>query len=232
MGAATMSFDEVYAQLEAWGSEKRRAMYTRGGAGESFGVLLGNLRGLAKQLKRDHPLALRLWATGNVDAMIMATMLLDPDQLSEAEATAMVEALTYHPLVDELTYTVLADAPFAETLRLRWMDAPEELLGRAGWDLVIARLQRGQLQGLDFDALLQKIEAEVKSAPKRKQDAMNRTLCEIGIRFPEWTQRCVALGERLGRLDPNECVPKGCTSSYAPEWIAAGIRLRQARVKG
>jgi len=233
MAAAQMSFDEVYAQLEAWGTDKCRAIYARDGAGENqFGVLRGNLRTLAKKLKTNHPLAMQLWATANVDAQIVAAMIMDADQLSEQEAEAMVRSLTYHSLVDELVYNALWKAPSEEALRSRWVDSPEELIGRAGWALVIARIMKKDAEGLHFDAILQKIEAEVKAAPKRKQDAMNRCLCEIGIRHPELTQRCVEIGERLGRLDPNERVPKGCTSSYAPEWIAAGIRLREQRSRG
>ena len=58
-----------------------------------------------------------------------------------------------------------------------------------------------------------------------KQEAMNRALCEIGIRYPEWTARCVSIGEALGVYrDPK--APKGCTSSYAPSWIAVGIKKR------
>jgi hypothetical protein len=52
MKALPMSFEDVFAQLEAWGSENTRKIYARYGAGDNqFGVSLGNLRGLAKRLK-------------------------------------------------------------------------------------------------------------------------------------------------------------------------------------
>ncbi len=51
MKAAQMSIEDVLAQLEAWGSENTRKIYTRYGAGDNqFGVTLGNLRSLAKEL--------------------------------------------------------------------------------------------------------------------------------------------------------------------------------------
>lgn len=61
------------------------------------------------------------------------------------------------------------------------------------------------------------------SAPKRKQDAMNHCLVEIGVKFPDCTRKCVAMGECLGRFDKTP-VPKDCTSTYAPEWIAAVLQ--------
>jgi len=61
-------------------------------------------------------------------------------------------------------------------------------------------------------------------------EEMNHYLVEIGVRFPELRPRSIAIAERLGRLD-NRPVPKGCTSSYAPEWIAAVLK-RNAHVGG
>lgn len=98
--------------------------------------------------------------------------------------------------------------------------------GGTGWNLLIAKILKGDTDGLGFDGLLEKIEAEILSAPKRKQEAMNRCLVEIGIHFREFTQKCLDLGQRLGRFD-NRPVPKGCTSTYAPEWIAAALKRKK-----
>ena len=84
----------------------------------------------------------------------------------------------------------------------------------------------GELAGIDLDAVLKKIEAEMKAAPKAKQDAMNRCLVEIGVRCPAHRKRCIAIGEKLGKLDDRP-VPKGCVSSYAPEWIAAAVKRQK-----
>ena len=220
MKTTPMSFDDVYAQLDAWGSENARKIYARQGAGPNqFGVKMGDLRSLAKKLKINHPLAMQLWATGNIDAMILATMLMDSTQLAQQEIEAMLRSISYYRLVDELVHNAIAKTQFAEALRLSWMDSPEEMTGRAGWDLLIVRLT-GDAAGLDYDFILTQIEAEMKTAPRYKQESMNRCLVEIGVRFPELRGRCIAIGERLGRLDDRP-VPKGCTSSYAPEWIAA-----------
>jgi 3-methyladenine DNA glycosylase AlkD len=112
MKTPSMTFEEVYAQLESWGSEGVRKIYARQGAGENqFGVKLSDLRGLAKKLKTNHPLALQLWASGNADAMIPATMLMDSAQLTQSEVAAMLQPLTYYRLVDELIYNAVARPP-------------------------------------------------------------------------------------------------------------------------
>ena len=232
-----MDFDAVWQQLEAWGLESVRRSNARAGAGENqFGVMMGKLRGLAAQLRADparaHSLALRLWETGNADAMMLAAMLLDPTGFDEAQLEAMIRPLTYTRLLDELAHNVVARSPHAETLRRRWIDSPEEYLGRAGWQLTIAavtdpktvkaarRAPDGLPPALDLDGLLEKIEAEVVQAPLHKQESMTQCLVMIATHYDAYTQRGMALGEKLGRYDTRP-VPKGCTAWYAPEWIAA-----------
>ena len=238
-----MDFDAVWSQLESWGTESVRRSNAKAGAPESqFGVMMGKLRGLAAQLQAEppsaHAMALRLWQTGNADAMLLAAMLLDPAQLDEVQLEAMVRPLTYTRLLDEFVHNVIARSPHAAALRERWMNSPDEYLGRAGWQLTIAavtdpkvvkaarRAPDGHPPAPDLDALLAKIEAEVVQAPLHKQESMTQCLVTIATRYHAYTQRGIALGEKLGRYDTRP-VPKGCTPWYAPEWIAAILRNRK-----
>ncbi len=227
MKTATTCFEEVFAQLKSLGSEHVRKLYAQHGAGDNqFGVSLGNLRGLARKMKTNHKLALELWVTGNADAMILATMLMAPDQLSSRDIERMVKSLTYYKLVDELVGNVIAKTPHVNDFADRWLDSPREMIGRAGWNLLIARILKGDADGLDFETLLKKIETKILSAPKRKQESMNRCLVEIGVHMPRFTRKCLDLGERLGRFDKTP-VPQGCCSTYAPEWIAAALKRKK-----
>ena len=45
---------------------------------DAFGVSVYELRRVAKGLGRDHDLALALWATGNHEARLLASMVDDP----------------------------------------------------------------------------------------------------------------------------------------------------------
>ena len=226
MKTTTMNLQDVMTQLEAWGSPNARKLFAKHGAGDNqFGVTLGKLRGLAKKLKTNHPLAMELWATENVDAMILATMLMAPDEVTAGEAERMLKPLTYFRLMDELVHNVLVKTSFADKLSDKWMDSPKEMIGRAGWKILCSRIAHGHPDGLDFDVILKTIEVEILSAPYRKQEAMNCCLVEIGVSIPAYTRKCIDLGERLGRFDKRP-VPKGCVSTYAPEWIAAALKRK------
>ncbi|ATB27654.1 DNA alkylation repair protein [Melittangium boletus] len=223
----TMTLSQVMKQLEAQGDEKVRQRYVRDGAGDNvFGVLLGKIRGLAEELGTNHGLGLELWATGNHEARLLACMLLDPVALTVKEARALLEPLSNPTLVDELVGRVLVHAPIAEALQVRWMDSGKELPLRAGWRLLAGRIARGFAKDLDVRATLERIERELPPAPYRVKEGINFCLVWIGLHLPAYTQEAIAIGERLGRWDPRP-IPKGCTSSYAPEWIAASLALRR-----
>jgi 3-methyladenine DNA glycosylase AlkD len=69
---------ETLAQLEALGNEKVRAQNRKNGAGDNqFGARLGAIRKLATKIKTNHTLAIALWKTGNIDAQLLAILLIE-----------------------------------------------------------------------------------------------------------------------------------------------------------
>jgi 3-methyladenine DNA glycosylase AlkD len=220
---------EILATLEPKGTESRRKSYVKQGVkGPVLGVMMGELRALAKSLKTRHDLAMSLWDTGVFEGQVLATMLFDLKQLTEAEAVRLAESAGSAPIIDELTGKTLEDSAFALALRTRWIDSPDTLLSRAGWNLMTTEVQRDKTGVLDLDALMAKIEAELPAADRAKKEAMNMCLLMIGVHHESYTEKAVATGERLGRWDDRP-VPKGCTSSYPPEAIPAMISLRNLR---
>jgi 3-methyladenine DNA glycosylase AlkD len=215
-----MTLQEIVDRLETLGHEKVRKLNSRNGAGDNqFGVQLGDLRKLAKTIKTNHELALELWRTGNADAMLLSTLLMRPAQISSDNLEQMVRVATYTQLSDWLATHVVKLHPDKETLRQKWMKSNEIMTSRAGWMLTAERVARAP-EGLDLKALLERIEAQMGSAPTQVQWTMNNTLAAIGIHFAEHRQRALAIGENLG-VFRDFPTPKGCTSPFAPIWIAA-----------
>lgn len=213
-----MTLKEALKQLKALGNEKTRAYNTRNGAGENqFGVSLGDIRVLAKEIRIDHPLALSLWETGNVDAQFLATLLIQPKKLSAKEMDRMVRSLTFVRVADWLIAYVVRQHPDKEALRRDWMAADDRWAARAAWDLTAERVAKSP-DGLDLPALLARLETEMADADPEVQWTMNNTLAAIGIHFPKHRKRAIAIGEKLG-IYRDYPVSKGCTSPFAPIWI-------------
>src|SRR5678816_1116773 len=98
-----MTVKEVIKQLESLGNEKVRAHNTKYGAGDNqFGVKHGDIRVLAKKIKTNHELALALWKTGNIDAQLLAILLIKPKNLSADEMDRMVRSVSFTHVADWL----------------------------------------------------------------------------------------------------------------------------------
>ena len=218
-----MTAKEVLAQLESLGDEKVRKHNTKAGAnGNQFGVKMGDIRKIAARIKTDHKLALALWKTGNVDAQLLATLIIDPKQLSADEMEAMVCTVNFSEVAERLSAYVVKNHPDKEALRQKWMSKGKSWAARAGWSLTSERITKGA-EGLDLAALLDRLEAEMGSAPSEVQWTMNYCLAGIGISDPKLRKRAIAIGEKLG-IYRDYPVSKGCTSPFAPIWINEMVR--------
>ena len=136
----------------------------------------------------------------------------------------MVRDIRAPKLLDWFSVNVVKPSRHAQELRVRWKD-DDDLVGRAGWSLTTERVVKSA-DGLDLAALLDQIEKEMKRAPEAKQWAMNHCLAEIGIHHQAHRARAIGIGERLAVLIDYP-TPPGCTSPYAPAWIAEMVRRRE-----
>lgn len=214
--------DEALKALERLGDPKLKAVNIKRGAPENqFGVKMGDVRTIAKSIKSNHELGLQLWETGNLDAMLLATLIMKPKQLSEEDAERLAASVNYGWLGDWLTSYVIKQHPSKEAMRLRWMQSKDPWLMRVGWSLTTERVGKSP-DGIDPAALLGRIEREMGTAPEPLQWSMNFCLIDIGIHFPDLRQRAIDIGEKLGvfRTYP---VSKGCISPFAPIAIPAMV---------
>lgn len=217
-----MTLQETLQKLKSLGNPATLKHNAKYGAGENqFGVKHGDIRALAKKIGANHELALSLWDTGNADAQLLAALLLDPSALSAKDLDRIVRSIHFSHVADWLISYVVKQHADKEALRLKWMADADRWAARAGWSLTAGRVVRSP-EGLDLKSLLDRIEAEMATADPAVQWTMNSTLAEIGIHFPEHRARAIAIGEALGiyRKYP---VSKGCTSPFAPIWIAAMV---------
>jgi 3-methyladenine DNA glycosylase AlkD len=221
-----MTVQQALAKLAALGDPKVRAQNAKRGAGDNqFGVKHGDIRKLAREIKTDHALGLALWKTGNADAQHLAVLLFEPQRLSATELDRLVRSISYSWVADWLNSYVVAHHPEKEKLRQKWMQDDDRWAARAGWSLTADRVS-DQPAGLALPALLQRLEKEMPSAAPEVQWTMNVCLAQIGIHHPEHRQRAIAIGEKLG-VFRDYPVSKGCTSPFAPIWIAEMVKRQQ-----
>src|SRR4051812_37661278 len=204
------------AELAALEDPKARAVNER--HGDDHGVNLSRLRALAKRLRTQQDLARQLWGTEDTAARLLALLVCRPKAFERDELDDMVRDARTPKVHDWLVNYVVKKSPHAEELRLAWSADPDPVVASAGWALTTERVAK-RPEGLDLGGLLDVIEAELKDAPDRLQWAMNHCLASIGIEHAALRGRAIGIGERLRVLEDYP-TPAGCTSPYAPVWIA------------
>lgn len=221
-----MDIKDILAQLEALGDEKMRAQNKKRGAGANqFGVKMGDIRNIAKKIKTNHELALELWDTGNVEARFLATLIIDVKKLSNNEIAKIVSSEKFTHIADWFYSYVIKEYADKETLRQKWMHTTDVMQARAGWSLTSGCVTRTP-ELVDIPALLDRIENEMPTAAPEVQWTMNSTLAQIGINHPEYRERALAIGEKLG-IYRDYPTSKDCTSPFAPIWINEMVRRQK-----
>ena len=231
-----MTVKEILAQLESLGDDGVRKHNAKVGpdgtcAPENhFGVKAGDIRTIAKKIKTDHELALKLWDTGNVEAQLLATLIINPKSLSAEEVDRMTRSTTYGHVAEWMNNYVIAQHPQKEALREKWMKEKEKdrWAARAGWHLTASCVNKGgkDAESLDLPGLLDRIEKGMPKAKPETQWTMNNTLMAIGIKDAKLRKRAIAIGEKIG-LYKNWPASKGCVPPYVPVAVEAMVKRQK-----
>ncbi|MBM7037134.1 DNA alkylation repair protein [Vibrio ulleungensis] len=193
---------------------------------------MGEIKKLAKTIKKDHSLALELWATALYFPRLLAVLIFDKKQLSEESINTIATDLASHPedernmLSDWLLANQLTKDKALTTLLLNWQQSSVPLLRRWFWYHQARLRWTGKTLPIDNSAqLLDYLDAHLADEEAQVQWAMNFCAGWIGIFEAAHRQRCIELGERVA-LYKDEKVSKNCTPSYLPEFIRIEVGKR------
>jgi len=185
---------------------------------------LGDLRKIAKELKKDHDLALELWATTEFLPRQLAILIMDSKQLNQKEIDKLDQDIQKHDyderihLMDWLMANQLSKDKKLVALIESWENSSSSLQRRVFWYYQARLRWMGNTNQSNTDYLLSSIEQHIMDETPEVQWAMNYTAGQIGKWQTNYRDRCIAIGETTG-LYKNEVVPKNCTPSYLPEFI-------------
>ncbi len=175
-----------------------------------LGIRLPELRKLAKEMGKQHALALNLWEEPWHEAKLLATLLADPKELSLKQADAWVHQLYSWDVCDQLCAQLFRQTSYAWQLPERWTPSEEEYVRRAGL-VMVAQLAIHYKQAPDkelaaFLPLLKNHAGDTRNFVKK---AVSWALREIGKRRPKLYAACLQLCEELLQTD-----------SKSAHWIA------------
>lgn len=193
---------------------------------------LGDLRKIAKDIKKDHELAMELWSTEEYLPRLLATLIMDKKMLSQEVLDGLSKDMHTHDfdernnVMDWLMANQLSKDKATIALMESWENSPSALQRRIYWYYQARLRWTGQTPPDNTADLLSAIEANISQEEPEVQWAMNFTAAWIGVYDEKHRARCIKLGEETG-LYRDEVVSKGCTPSYLPEFISMEVNQRQ-----
>lgn len=192
---------------------------------------LGDLRTIARDIKKDHELAMELWSSKQFFARQLAILIMDKKLLTEEVIDNLVSGISQHnekerlQLIDWLMANQLTKEKKTISLIESWDDNKSALKRRIYWYYQGRLRWVGQTQP-NSEELLSVIEKRIENEEPEVQWAMNFTAGWIGVYEKQYRNRCIDLGKKTG-LYKGKMVSKGCTPEYLPEFIAIESNKRK-----
>lgn len=185
---------------------------------------LGDLRKIAKEIKKDHDLAMELWSSAEFLPRQLAILIMDKKLLSQEVINKLDQDIQKHSydernhLMDWLMANQLTKDKKVISLIEAWEKSQSPLQRRVFWYYQARLRWMGNTEHSNTEYLLSSIEENITKEKPEVQWAMNYTAGQIGKWQEEYRDRCIAIGESTG-LYKDEVVAKNCTPSYLPDFI-------------
>ena len=176
-----------------------------------LGVSIPDLREIAKELGKNHKLALELWKTGIAEARILAAMTDDPDNLVEEQMEDWVKDINSWDICDQVCMNLFEKTPLVWQKIIDWSEREEEFVKRTAFAL-IACLACHDKKSEDekFIELFPLIVREATDERNFVRKAVNWALRNIGKRNLNLNKAAINTAKEIQRLD-----------SKAARWIAS-----------
>lgn len=177
----------------------------------TLGVSIPILRQIAKDIGKDHELALELWSTGIHEARILAGFIADPKRVTEEQMESWVGDFDSWDVTDQVTGTLFDKTPFAYEKAAAWTERDEEFVKRAGFAMIawlaLHDKKAPDDKFLDFLPMIEKQAGDERNFVKK---AVNWALRHIGKRNALLNEAAVVTAGRIRGQD-----------SKSARWIAS-----------
>ncbi len=175
------------------------------------GVSIPDLRKLAKELGRDHELALELWKTGIAEARILAAMIDDPGKVTDKQMEDWVKDIDSWDVCDQVCMNLFEKAPLAWKKIIDWSSREQEFVKRTAFSLIACLAWHDKkTEDEKFIELFPVITQGATDERNFVKKAVNWAIRNIGKRNQNLNKAVIDAAKEIQRLD-----------SKAARWIAA-----------
>jgi 3-methyladenine DNA glycosylase AlkD len=177
----------------------------------TYGVSIPHLRSLAKQVGKNHQLALKLWSSGIHEARILACLIDDPKEVTEGQMEKWVKDFDSWDICDQCCSNLFDKTNFSYKKALQWAQRDKEFVKRAGFVMMAALTVHDKKAHdkafMQFFPLIMRGAEDERNFVKK---AVNWALRQIGKRSHTLNEKTIALAKKIQRMN-----------SKSSRWIAS-----------
>lgn len=184
----------------------------------ALGISLPTLRQMGKEIGKNHELAILLWDSDVHETRLLATIIDDSRQVTEAQMEEWVGDFDSWDICDQCCGNLFDKTPFAYRKAVEWSRREEEFVKRAGFALMAALSVHDKTARdavfLKFLPIIEKASDDDRNFVKK---AVNWAVRQIGKRNPDLNRAAIETAQRIQK--------RGTKSA---RWIASDA-LRELR---
>jgi 3-methyladenine DNA glycosylase AlkD len=199
-----MDAKRIIVYLKKNSNPKNKAGMARFGIDVKYalGVNVPVLRSLAKKLGKNHQLALDLWKTKIHEARILASMIDEPQKVSEKQMEEWVKCFNSWDICDQVCSNLFDKTAFAWGKIYEWPKRKEEFVKRAGFSLMAYLSchdkKTADKEFIKFLPLIKKYSDDERNFVRK---AVNWALRQIGKRNNNLKKYAIKTAEEIAKLD-------------------------------
>jgi len=149
----------------------------------TLGISIYILRDIAKGIGKDHLLAQQLWSSGIFEAKILASMVDEPEKVTEKQMEIWVKDFDSWGICDQVCDNLFEFTKFNYKKIAEWTSRKEEFVKRAGFTIIAClAVHDKEAKNEKFIKLLATIKREAKDERNYVRKAVNWALRNIGKR--------------------------------------------------
>jgi len=218
-----MKVEEIIKKLESLSNKEAVKGMARYGINprNNLGVSIYKLRLIAKEIGKDHDLAIKLWNSDIHDARLLACFIDDPDKITSEQMDSWAKGFDSWDICDQACTSLFDLNSLAWTKVFEWAKRNEEFVKRGAFAL-IAGLSVHNKKSSDekfeqFFPIIKKHSADNRNYVKK---AVNWALRNIGKRNLRLNKKTIELSENILKID-----------SSAAKWIARNALKELTSIK-
>jgi 3-methyladenine DNA glycosylase AlkD len=226
------SVEEVLKKLKAKSKPDQLEGMARYGmtVENRLGVSVPDMRKIAKEAGRDHQLALALWKAGITEAMVVASMVDVPEEVTEEQMEEWVKDFNSWDVCDQVCMNLFEKTPLAWKKVLDWSRREEEFVKRAAFALIACLAWHNkEAPDEEFIKLIPVIKEGTTDERNFVKKAVSWALRNIGKRNPNLNTVAIQAAKEIKDMDSKSA---RWIASDAIRDLTSDVAQRRLRKKG